>query len=502
MLLKSLTLINVRVFSRAELTFKPGMNLIIGINGVGKSTILDVLRILLSQTLPKFSVPLQKNLSVAFTSQRGEIDLKHEYIGLITTLLTSKNPMLKAASVVRTGLKTMQAITEDSNADDSIYLLAHLQEILAARKRSKEINFVSTDVSCGKQQMGLSVKFEILENQFHYVVIQENPQIDPTQNNSNKNERELKPSPAKLQFKFSEDSFDIPLAIYFSTQRAISTSMKFSQASKTSGADAIFADALMSRQLDLREFTVWWLAQKTLAEEGSLLARGHLKVLTNALLNILSDYTNVRVERESYTHQDKEGKQTQKATVTLLLDKGEATLNINQLSDGERGILALVLDLARRLSQVNPHLEDPLQGRAIVLIDEIDLHLHPQWQRSIVQKLTTTFPNCQFIATTHSPLIIGEVPPENIILIAEDGEIIHPHQSLGMDTDWILKYIMGTTTRHTETTLELKRIADLIETEDYDAATDAIDILRDQIGEFPELVRLQTRVDRFQMLAE
>jgi hypothetical protein len=71
-----------------------------------------------------------------------------------------------------------------------------------------------------------------------------------------------------------------------------------------------------------------------------------------------------------------------------------------------------------------------------------------------------------------------------------------------MDTDWILKYIMGTTTRHTETTLELKRIADLIETEDYDAATDAIDILREEIGEFPELVRLQTRVDRFQMLAE
>jgi uncharacterized protein HemY len=59
---------------------------------------------------------------------------------------------------------------------------------------------------------------------------------------------------------------------------------------------------------------------------------------------------------------------------------------------------------------------------------------------------------------------------------------------------------MGATTRHTETTLELQRIADLIEAEDYDEATDAIDILRETIGEFPELVRLQTRIDRFQML--
>jgi uncharacterized protein HemY len=71
-----------------------------------------------------------------------------------------------------------------------------------------------------------------------------------------------------------------------------------------------------------------------------------------------------------------------------------------------------------------------------------------------------------------------------------------------MDTDWILKYLMGATTRNPQTEAELKRIANLIETEDYDEAFDAVDILRDQIGEFPELVRLQTRIDRFQLLGE
>ena len=85
------------------------------------------------------------------------------------------------------------------------------------------------------------------------------------------------------------------------------------------------------------------------------------------------------------------------------IDRGDVTLQIPQLSDGERGMLALVLDLAKRLSQANPSLADPLsESQAVVLIDELDLHLHPKWQRHVARKLMATFPGCQFIAT--SPL--------------------------------------------------------------------------------------------------
>jgi hypothetical protein len=73
------------------------------------------------------------------------------------------------------------------------------------------------------------------------------------------------------------------------------------------------------------------------------------------------------------------------------------------LSDGERGMLVLVLDLTRRLAQANPSVADPAgETGAVVLIDEIDLHLHPKWQRQIVNNLRSAFPRCQFIATTHS----------------------------------------------------------------------------------------------------
>ncbi|MBK8563034.1 MAG: AAA family ATPase [Saprospiraceae bacterium] len=71
----------------------------------------------------------------------------------------------------------------------------------------------------------------------------------------------------------------------------------------------------------------------------------------------------------------------------------------------------------------NPKCDDPLkEGGGIVIIDEIDLHLHPRWQRKIVRKLTEVFPKLQFIITTHSPLILGSIRSENIRLL-DDGQV-------------------------------------------------------------------------------
>jgi predicted ATP-binding protein involved in virulence len=172
------------------------------------------------------------------------------------------------------------------------------------------------------------------------------------------------------------------------------------------------------------------------------------------------------------------------------------------LSDGERSMVALVLDLARRLSIANPYLKDPLtNGKAVVLIDELDLHLHPRWQRTIARQLTETFRNCQFIATTHSPQIVGAVSPDKITLI-NDGKVIRPEQSLGMDTNWILRHLMGVDERDADTKQKLQQIEEMIEAEQYDEATAQIDSLRNTIGEFPELVSLQTRIDMIMFLSD
>jgi hypothetical protein len=80
-------------------------------------------------------------------------------------------------------------------------------------------------------------------------------------------------------------------------------------------------------------------------------------------------------------------------------------LQITALSDGYQALLAIVLDLMLRYPYL--FLEgDPLSGPALVGIDEIDLHLHPRWQRTVLPQLTSLFPNTQFVLTTHSPIVV------------------------------------------------------------------------------------------------
>lgn len=93
------------------------------------------------------------------------------------------------------------------------------------------------------------------------------------------------------------------------------------------------------------------------------------------------------------------------------------SLRIEQMSDGYKIIIAMVADIASRMAEANPAMENPLESSGIVLIDEIDLHLHPKWQRVVVHQLLKTFPNVQFILTTHSPVIITGA--------ASEAQVIH-----------------------------------------------------------------------------
>jgi predicted ATP-binding protein involved in virulence len=90
-------------------------------------------------------------------------------------------------------------------------------------------------------------------------------------------------------------------------------------------------------------------------------------------------------------------------------------LKLSQLSSGFRVMVTLVMDLARRMADLNPHLPDPLDSPGVVLIDEIDLHLHPRWQQLVVSGLSEAFPNVQFILTTHSPQVLTTLMSENVV---------------------------------------------------------------------------------------
>jgi len=159
--------------------------------------------------------------------------------------------------------------------------------------------------------------------------------------------------------------------------------------------------------------------------------------------------------------------------------------------------LALVFDIARRLTIANPFLTNPLKGYGVVLIDELDLHLHPKWQRSVVNDLERTFPNCQFIATTHSPQIIGEVKAESITIIDrnKESEVYKPNVAFGLDSQRIIEELLESPIRNIKTLKEFEKINDNVDAEKYKEAKSIIKKLKEILGENdPELIRINSMI--------
>jgi predicted ATP-binding protein involved in virulence len=175
----------------------------------------------------------------------------------------------------------------------------------------------------------------------------------------------------------------------------------------------------------------------------------------------------------------------------------------DDLSDGQRTLLAMVADIARRACLLNPHLGSRVleETPGIVLIDELDLHLHPKWQRRIIGDLRRTFPQIQFICTTHSPQLIGQCKPEEIILL-DTPEEAHPGQSYGMDSNWILRHVMDSDDRDPVIAEKLDAIFEAIEEAEFEKAEAAVAELRGEIGEHPDLVEAEALIGRYTRLPE
>lgn len=168
----------------------------------------------------------------------------------------------------------------------------------------------------------------------------------------------------------------------------------------------------------------------------------------------------------------------------------------SNLSDGQRVMVAMVADIAKKAAVLNPHLGEDvaLQSPGLVLIDELDLHLHPRWQRQIARNLMQAFPQIQFICTTHSPQIIGELQP-NQVLMLDHGQVMTAPETYGRSSDWIMRHLMGTPERNADLDRDLKRARDLFEDDDCAAARDLVQSLRVTYGDDPALLELNAAID-------
>lgn len=156
----------------------------------------------------------------------------------------------------------------------------------------------------------------------------------------------------------------------------------------------------------------------------------------------------------------------------------------HELSDGFKNTMSLVADIAYRMAVLNPQLLDNAIKKTpgIVLIDEIDQHLHPKWQRSILKSLMQIFPKVQFIVTTHSPSVIASAISSQLIILDEDG-CHYPGNSYGKDSNSILSEIMDVAPRPDDIQKRLNEFYQYLDEEKFEQAEKLLDDLVEYVGE-------------------
>ena len=237
--------------------------------------------------------------------------------------------------------------------------------------------------------------------------------------------------------------------------------------------------------------------EKGIVSEDGSIWKNTIKVVQQAIDSILQEETGWHTLEYSARHEK-----------SLILKHDEqGTLKVELLSDGIRGVLAMVGDIAYRCIKLNPHLglNAAKESRGVIMVDEIEMHLHPAWQQTILGNLCKAFPKIQFIVTTHSPQVISTVPGHQIRIL--DGNQVYSAEegTQGAEASRILKEVFGVELRaqHLEIVKKLNRYLELIDDDQWD--TDEALTLRKTLDEWsrgqePELVKadIDIRMKAFQ----
>ena len=303
------------------------------------------------------------------------------------------------------------------------------------------------------------------------------------------------------QITESNEQCNIPIFAYYPVNRVVLDIPLRIRKSHKFGLLEAWDDSLTSAA-NFRSFFEWFRNREDLENEnrkyhdefirpeGWNFPDPQLEAVRRALESFLPEFSNFSVRRNP---------------LRMTVMKRGQEMRIEQLSNGEKCLIALVADIARRLSIANPCLSDPLNGIGIVLIDEIDMHLHPGWQRMVLPKLMATFPNCQFIVSTHSPQILGEIDAARIRILSQDENnfirLSVPKQSRGLSSNQILDELMKPLTedralsQNSNDAEKVESVFRLIEEEKFSEAEEEIKQLQLLFhGDTPELVRAKALI--------
>lgn len=165
------------------------------------------------------------------------------------------------------------------------------------------------------------------------------------------------------------------------------------------------------------------------------------------------------------------------------------------LSEGFRSFIGMIGDIAYRAAELNPHVRNETSG--IIAIDDIDLHLHPSWQRQIIPTLRYVFPNIQFILTTHSPQVLSNVPRENVFVLEDFKLVKHTPHTFGRDSNSILWELFGVRERPEEAQKDFSKLSRLLNDPEKEAeAKELLTKLSEKYGkDDSEVVRARLHLE-------
>jgi predicted ATP-binding protein involved in virulence len=273
--------------------------------------------------------------------------------------------------------------------------------ISAGVRPNMDFSFSPEDILVGKSTLSISMSTDFNNEVKHLCVEMEGTTMSSI------------PDPSIFFAGFSEKD-NLPVMAYYKTNREIEKMPGYNGPiadDRFETYDGSFSEGLNT----FSELINWFKEKEDFENENKINKKDlsyedfHLKVIRKALKLFLKDFgfdgqaLKVRRgdRRPNFT--------TAKGDYQLVVQKNGMELSLSQLSSGERSLLLMAADIARRAAIANPHLPDPLLSEGIVLIDEIELHLHPKWQRAVIPALRNTFQNIQFIIATHSPQVLSSV---------------------------------------------------------------------------------------------
>lgn len=414
--IKSLKLINFRQFSKFSINFDDNLTVIVGNNGAGKTSILDGLAKSFSFINARVIKYKRNAKSLAFSDVKVNCYSNAEVI-----------TQLKFGS--KTIYNAMLAYPDDgvSNPKDSeldeYQNFSNFFRVLNDHQRKKDLDEINIPLFASylvERSQNNSDKSFDLEKILNINLTSRFAAIDKTATDGTANLQKF------LEWYVALDNL---------TQHSKSKE----------DIDALKIEVSSLKDLiDSKQHPLWALYEEKRVQLKNInendindIKKIQVSLKSNiekAIINAIPSIKRMFVDKSSG-----------KAQVKVEFDSVD--MNVLNIAKGPQVVLSLVADIARRLTLLNPALNNPLNGQGVILIDEVELHLHPAWQQVFLIGLIKTFPNIQFIVTTHSPQVLTTVP-HNCIRILRDGDVYNTTiNTFGEESKIALEDIMGVDSR-------------------------------------------------------